>query len=139
MPAAERRTHIRVKIYYPISYVCTDEKDHVVQDNMGVALNISQSGILIKTTDGVFSKFITLRTIDLNKNIMEIKGKVAYCKKDKSGKYLSGISFAENHAINIYFVKRLIRAYFYNKDEHRNRPAQSSRSLLCCKYKVKPA
>ena len=139
MPAAKRRTHTRVKIYYPIFYVCTDEKDHVVQDNMGVALNISQSGILIETTDGVFSKFITLRTIDLNKNIMEIKGKVAYCGKDKSGKYLSGIRFAENHAKNIYFVKRLIRAYFYNKDENRNRPAQSSRSLLCCKYKVKPA
>ena len=127
MPASERRKHKRVKIYYPISYVCTDEKDQVVQDNIGVALNISQSGILIETTDGVFSKFITLRTIDLNKNIIKIKGKVAYCKKDKSGKYLSGISFAENHAKNIYFVKRLIRAYFYNKDEHRNRLGPESK------------
>jgi hypothetical protein len=51
-----------------------------MQENMDVALNISQSGILIKTADGVFSKCVTLITIDLNKNIMEIEGKVAYCE-----------------------------------------------------------
>jgi hypothetical protein len=38
--------------------------------------------------------------------------------KDKSEKYISGINFAETHAKNIYFVKRLIRAYYYNKDEY---------------------
>ncbi len=118
MSTSERRKHPRVNIYYPISFVCMDEKGCVVQENMGVALNISQSGILIKTANGVFSKCITLITIDLNKNIMEIEGKVAYCKKDKSGKYISGIKFAETHAKNIYFVKRLIRAYYYNKDEY---------------------
>jgi hypothetical protein len=32
----------------------------------------------------LFSKSITLMTMDLNKNIMEIEGKVAYCKMEKS-------------------------------------------------------
>lgn len=118
MSTPERRKHPRVKLYYPISYVCTDEKGRVVQENMGVVLNISQRGILIETAEGVFSKCITLITIDLNKNIMEIKGKVVYCKKNKSEKYISGISFAETHAKNIYFVKRIVRAYYYNKDEY---------------------
>jgi hypothetical protein len=45
----------------------------------------------------LFSKSITLITIDLNKNIMKIEGEVAYCKMEKSKKYLSRISFAENH------------------------------------------
>jgi hypothetical protein len=35
--------------------------------------------------------------MDLNKNIMEIEGKFAYCKMEKSKIYLSRLSFAENH------------------------------------------
>ena len=61
-----------------------------------MALDISQGGILIETAVGVFSKYIKLISVDHNKNIIEIKGKVAYCKMEKSKKYLSSISFAEN-------------------------------------------
>ncbi|MEJ2114170.1 MAG: PilZ domain-containing protein [Flavobacteriaceae bacterium] len=97
MTMPERRKHPRVKVYYPISYVCTDKKGSIVQQNMGVALNISQSGILIETADSVFSKYISLTTVDLNGSVIEIKGKIAYCKKNESTKY-------------------------YNKDEYRNSP-----------------
>jgi hypothetical protein len=43
-----------------------DKKGRIVQQNMGVALNISQSGILIETADSVFSKYISLISVDLN-------------------------------------------------------------------------
>jgi len=46
MSAPERRKHPRVKVYHPISYVCTDGNDCIVQQNMGVVLNISQSAKL---------------------------------------------------------------------------------------------
>ncbi len=118
MSKPERRKNPRVKVYHPISYVCTDKKGCAVQQNMGVALNISQSGILIETADSVFSKYISLIYVDLKENIIEIKGKVAYCKKNKSGKYRTGISFKGTHAQNIHFVKRLIRAHYYNRDEY---------------------
>ena len=120
MSTSERRKYPRVKVYYPISCVCLDEKDCIVQQNMGVALNISQSGILIETADSVFSKYISLTSIDLNGNVIEIKGKIAYCKKNKSTKYRVGISFEGTHAQNIRFVKALTRSYYYNKDEYRN-------------------
>jgi hypothetical protein len=96
-----------------------DKKGCIVQENMGVALNISQSGILIETVDSVISKYITLISVDLNKDIIEIKGKVAYCKKNKT-EYRVGISFEGTHAQNIRFVKGLIRAHYYNKDEFLN-------------------
>jgi c-di-GMP-binding flagellar brake protein YcgR len=117
---SERRKYPRVKVYYPISYVCTDKKGCIVKENMGVALNISQSGILIESADSVFSKYISLTSVDLNGNVIEIKGKVAYCKKNKSTKYRIGISFEGTHAQNIRFVKGLIRSYYYNKDEYCN-------------------
>jgi len=123
MTTTERRKHPRVKVYYPISYVCTDKKGNIVQQNMGVVLNISQSGILIETADTVFSKYISLTTVDLNGSVIEIKGKIAYYKKNKSTKYRVGISFEGTHAQNIHFVKGLIRSYYYNKDEYRNSPA----------------
>ena len=63
MSAQERRKHPRVKVYYPISYVCTDGNGCVVQQNMGVALNISQNGILIEKADRVFYKHITLKKV----------------------------------------------------------------------------
>jgi hypothetical protein len=87
---------------------------------MGVVLNISQSGILIETADSVFSKYISLTTFDLNGSVIEIKGKIAYCKKNKSTEYRVGISFEGTHAQNIRFIKGLIRSYYYKKIEYRN-------------------
>jgi hypothetical protein len=113
MITPERRKHPRVKIYYPISYVRTDEKGSIVQQNMEVALNISQSGILIETTDSVFSKYISLTSVDLNGTVIEIKGKIANCKKNKSTKYSVGISFEGSLAQNIRFVTE-------GSDFHRN-------------------
>jgi len=130
MNTSERRKYPRVKIYYPISYVCIDEKDCIVQQNMGVVLNISQSGILIETADSVFSKYISLTSVDLNGNVIEIKGKIAYCKKNKSTKYRVGISFEETHAQNILFVKTLTKAYYYSKDEYLNGSASELKTAV---------
>ena len=117
MSTSERRKQPRAKVHYPIFFVCTDEKRSIVQQNMGVVLNISQSGILIETADSVFSKYISLTSVDLHGNVIEIKGKVAYCKKNKSTKYRVGISFEGTHAQNILFVKGLIRFYHCKKNE----------------------
>jgi len=130
MNTSERRKYPRVKIYYPISYVFTNEKGSIVQQNMGVVLNISQSGILIETADSVFSKYILLTSVDLNGNVIEIKGKIAYCKKNKSTKYRVGISFEGTHAQNIRFVKTLIRSYYYNKDEYRYSSASEQKAAV---------
>ena len=120
MNKLEKRKHPRVKVYYPLSFVCTDEKGNIVQQNMGTVLYISQGGILIETADSVFYKYISLTSIDLNGNVIEIKGKFAYCKKNESTKYRVGISFEGTHAQNTRFVKGFIRSYYYNKDEYRN-------------------
>jgi len=119
MEKTERRKYPRVRVYYPISYVCLDKNDYAMQQNKGVALNISQSAILIETADSVFSKYVTLLSVDLKENMIEIRGKVAYCKKDKSGKYRTGISFKGTHAQNIHFAKGLIKSYHYKKNEYR--------------------
>jgi hypothetical protein len=130
MNESERRKHPRVKIYYPIFYVFTNEKGSIVQQNMGVVLNISQGGILIETADSIFSKYISLTSVDLDGNVIEVKGKIAYCKKNKSTKYRVGISFEGTYAKNIHFVKALTKSYYYNKDEYRNSSASERETAV---------
>ena len=130
MSTSERRKYPRVRVYYPISYVCMDKNDCVVQENIGVALNISQSGILIETADSVFSKYVTLISVDLEENTIEIRGKVAYCKKNKSGKYRTGISFKGTHAQNIHFAKGLIKSYHYKKNEYRYSSSSERKTVV---------
>jgi c-di-GMP-binding flagellar brake protein YcgR len=130
MSKSEKRRYVRVKLYYPISYVCMDKNDRIVQQNVGVALNISQTGILIETANSVFSKYVTLILVDLEENVIEIKGKVAYCKKNKAGKYRTGISFKGTHAQNIHFVKGLIKSYHYTKKEYCYSSASESKAAI---------
>jgi hypothetical protein len=130
MSTPERRKYPRVKVYYPISYVCTDRKGSMVQQNMGVVLNISQSGILIETADSIFCKYILLTSVDLDGNVIEIKGKFAYCKKNKSTKYRVGISFEGTHSQNIHFAKALIKSYHYKKNEYRYNSGQERSTVV---------
>ncbi|MGI9569744.1 MAG: hypothetical protein ACR2PH_08410, partial [Desulfobulbia bacterium] len=67
--------------------------------------------------------------VDLNGNVIEVKGKIAYCKMNESTKYRIGISFEGTHAQNIRFVKALTRSYYYNKDEYRNRSASERKTV----------
>jgi hypothetical protein len=82
---------------------------------MGVALNISQNGLLIESMQKVESKYLSLMGSAQHNNLIQIKGKVAYCRKDESGKFKIGIMLQGTHEENVRFVKGLIRAYHYQK------------------------
>jgi hypothetical protein len=47
--------------------------------------------------------------------LIEIKGKVAHCRKTESGKFKTGIMLQGTQEEKIRFVKELIRAYHYQK------------------------
>ena len=111
----EQRKHPRVRIYYPVTYACLDSDGHVIEERMATAVDISQSGMLIESADIVISEYVQLISIDLEENIIENIGKVAYCRRSENGKYRIGISFYGKHDTNIDFVKKIIRAYHYQK------------------------
>ena len=46
---------------------------------------------------------------------MQIEGKVAYCRKAESGKLRMGVMLQGTQEENVRFVKKLIRAYRYQK------------------------
>ena len=119
MPKTDKREYPRVETRNVVSYVCLDKNGYEIGEGMGETLNISQEGILLKSTYPIESEFILLVSIDLENKIMEIKGKVAHSKKDKSGKYETDISFLGTHDENIQTIKNLIKIYHSRKNRSR--------------------
>ena len=117
MEEADRRQYPRVDVYSSISYVCIDIGGNLIDQNMGVALNLSQSGILLETGRPIESDIVALMFVDLEENLAEIRGQVAYSKQKESGMYFNGIHFMGGHEENIQFAEKLIRAYHYRKSD----------------------
>jgi len=117
MPKTDKRKYPRVKTRNIVSYVCLDEKGNEIGEGMGETLNISQGGILLKSAFPIESEYVLLMSIDLENNLMEIKGKVAHSKKENSAKYETGIRFLGTHDENIQIIKNFIKTYHSRKNK----------------------
>ena len=117
MEKEERRKYPRVEIYTPISYSCTNSKGDITEQDIGVVRNVSQAGIQIETVQEIQSEFVTLIFLGPDKNQIEAKGKVVYCRRGNSGLFNIGIKFQEAAENNIGLIRALVRFYHYSKDK----------------------
>jgi c-di-GMP-binding flagellar brake protein YcgR len=65
MKKRNRRKYPRIKICNPISYDCVDQEGNLLDQNMAIALDVSQNGILLETSQKIESKTISLLFVDL--------------------------------------------------------------------------
>jgi len=98
-----------------------DEKKRIVEQQMGVALGISQNGMLIETACITESKLLLVMAVDHKNNLIEIKGKVICSKLDKTQKYKTGVSFRGPFTENMEFANKLIKAFYYQKNQSSSR------------------
>lgn len=119
MTTSERRKYPRVPICDPIFYISVDSEGNYLDQNLGAVLDASQNGLKIETFDVIDSEFALFSFVDLEKKLVEIKGRVVYCKQKQSGKFESGISLQGTPAENIQFIKKLVRSYHYTKNDPR--------------------
>jgi hypothetical protein len=75
----EKRKHPRVQVYSPISYLCEDSSGNILEQNMGVARDVSLAGMQIETFQMIQSKYIVLMFSDFKQKILEARGEIAYC------------------------------------------------------------
>ena len=115
----DRRKNPRVQIFDPISYLSLDSDGETIHQNVAVVRNVSRTGIQIEAFLEIRSKKLSLMFFDLNKNQIEVKGKVVYCKRNKSGQFSIGIHLVGNDAENLRFVKALVKSYHYQKEKSR--------------------
>jgi len=111
MKKLDRRKFPRIKICNPISYDSVDQNGILLDQNMGIAMDISQNGILLETAQVIQSKYIYLIFVDLKNNLRRIAARVIFSVKNKNGNFKSGINFQGSHEENIQFAKRVVRAY----------------------------
>ena len=107
----EQRAYTRVEACNLISYAAINRDGKLSRHRMGRALDVSQNGIYLETARQVDSEYISLMTSDVDQKLIEIKGRVAYSRKNGSNMFRTGIQLAGSHEENIGFAKKLIRVY----------------------------
>jgi len=109
----DQRKHKRVKTQNLISYFSYNKNNELISHGLGIALDISKGGILLETPYQIKSGSLALGATDRKRNLIEIKGKLAYSKKTSAGTYLSGIEFVAVDARVKEFIIKLIKEYKY--------------------------
>lgn len=109
----DQRKHPRVKINNLISYFSFDEAGRFISHGLGIALDISKGGILLKTPYPIESGQIVLAALDAKNNLIEVKGNFVYCVKESSEMYRSGIEFMDIDERVEKFIINLVKGYTY--------------------------
>ena len=112
---ADRRRHQRVDTRNLISHASFDKTGKLISQGLSKALDISKGGILLETPHLIESGLISLMAADRDGNLIEIKGRLRYCKKSSNRRYLSGISFIGTDVQVAEFVAKLIKEYNHRR------------------------
>ena len=112
---ANRRKHQRVDTRNLISHASFDKAGKLISQGLSKALDISKGGMLLETPHPIESGLISLMATDRDGNLIEIKGRLRYCKKSSDRKYLSGISFIGTDVQVAEFVTKLIKEYNHRR------------------------
>lgn len=108
--ASDRRIHARVKANTELSYVCLDKDDNPQRTGTGKAINISKSGLQLKTSLPIDSDYLQMTISDVEDECVNIKGKVIYSNELEPHLFQTGVSFIGPEEKCHQFVVNLIRS-----------------------------
>ena len=111
MAGDEKRKYARIESRNLVTYVSKDQQGKELSHCIAMTRNVSPSGVLIETFQMINSEYIWLTTLDLEDNLIEIKGKVIYCKGIEGRRYEAGISFQAPLAECVQFATKLLHVY----------------------------
>jgi hypothetical protein len=94
-----------------LSYVCEDENGNILHESMGRTLNISESGILLETSDQNTTGNNIALQIALEDDLINIRGKVIHCNPGAQGLFKTGIQFTEVDEASVASLKRYIALF----------------------------
>ena len=115
MDNVNRRKHVRVETNNLIAHETIGRDGKIVSRSMGKALNVSRSGILLETSYPIVAEGISLMAVDLDDNLIEMKGRPIYCRETYTGMYQTGISFIGTEEDTAKFAVKLIKLFHHRK------------------------
>ena len=98
-----------------MSCIGSDEDGTIIEQIIGVVLDISQNGLLMESIQEVESANLSLMASTKENSLIEIKGKVSDCRKATSGKFRTGVVLQGTHEENVRFIKELVQSYHRQK------------------------
>lgn len=78
-----------------LTFYSVDADGTVVAQHMGRTLNISQTGICLETDAAIDPNHTLLLTVAMDEDLVELVGKVVYCKTGKAEMYELGVKFVD--------------------------------------------
>lgn len=107
----QKRKHERINSLNLLNYVCIDEKTKQNLQGMGRTLNVSQGGILLETHVPMYPHYSVSLAIGLEDEMIDISGKVIYCREAAGTKYESGIEFLDINETALRVLNKYIVAF----------------------------
>jgi len=116
MSDLDKRRHQRIDSLN-LSYVCTDGNAPVVRQSMGRTLNVSESGICLETHFELVAGMNLTLGIAFENHVIDLEGRVVYCRPGKGGRYESGVEFYEISREDYEVLRRFIEAFQRHRDD----------------------
>ena len=104
----DRRKYPRVETNNLISYSCLDENGNELGHCLARILDINPLGAKIETFQEIESETIHLTSVDVDDNLIDITGQVAYARRAVDGRFEFGVSFMGTRPENTDFALKLI-------------------------------
>jgi hypothetical protein len=89
----DRRKHPRTNIHCRVFFECSDAPDQKVSQDLGVALDISEKGMLLETSAPIHASTVKVMVPVEEEDAVEVMGNVIYSIPMPDNRYRTGIIF----------------------------------------------
>lgn len=113
MTSSEQRKFERADALNFLAYSCINGQNVTnKQHGIGRTLNVSEGGVLLETDSPLDLTQTIFLTIALNEKIVDVKGKILWCKENVGGMFMSGIEFYEIEPDAFPILNRYLELFY---------------------------
>ncbi len=109
----EKRRAPRVATSNFVGFVCLDEDGEGISEGYGWTVNLSQSGIRIETFRRIETRRVMLLAINIEDELLEVKGEVVYAQAPEHHRYQFGIRFLEEEREQRRMISSFVKSYYH--------------------------
>ena len=116
---SDRRRHPRIETSNVVTYICVDEDGNEIAEGFGTTCDLSLGGLRLITSQAVESPYVLLLSIDLQENMLEIRGKVVVSREVEPGVFHTGICFVDTEDRQREIVRSFVKTHARAKTRRR--------------------
>ena len=105
----EQRAHSRMQIRRSIVYIGINHKDQVEVQGVGLALDISQKGMMLESSEPIHVNKLYIRSSTDEGDSLEASTQVIYSMLNSPGKYRTGVQFTGVDEKIAHFVAEMMK------------------------------